>query len=263
MQLLLLSEALVPETVATYFENAPIREALIDIRIEPTPSSRVNVLESLFESVKDQYPIKERTSYFEGEFSVGPQIGSSTSLKPSGFSFKSEDGQRVFQARVDGFTYSRLRPYGNWSELRDEARRLWLIYCATLGTVHKTRVALRYINQIDIPQPSIDYKDYFRTIPEVSPALPQSIEGFVMQLRFPLSEFDGHLNLIQASVSPPTDGFCSVVLDIDVFTNLESLFAAEIDLWALLERMRSVKNEFFFGSITDSTRALFGREKEA
>lgn len=123
-----------------------------------------------------------------------------------------------------------------------------------------TRVAVRYVNQIDIPLSEIEYKDYFKTTPEVSPALPQGLSGFFMQLHFPQPDFGGLLVLTETAVPPPTLGTNSVVLDLDVFKEVDTLTDEEV--WPLLEKLRERKNEFFEGCITDRTRFLFGERQE-
>lgn len=247
--------------MAIHYENAPITEALIDIRVElPHSVTGIQVLESVHDRVKNRYPGKKRRIHVQGQFSAGAEVGASATQMLMGFAFSSEDGKRVFQARRDGFTFSRLRPYGSWPELRDEGRRLWEIYREVVAPVRITRVAVRYINQIDIPLSQIDYKDYFRTIPEVSPELPQGLSGFFMQLQFPQTDFGGLLILTQTAVPPPNPATNSVVLDLDAFK--ESEMASDEEVWGLLEILRNRKNEFFEGCITDRTRALFGRREE-
>jgi uncharacterized protein (TIGR04255 family) len=244
-----------------HYENAPITEALIDIRVELPPSVMgLQLLESVHDRVKNRYPGKKKRIYVQGQFSAGDEVGASTTQTPMGFSFSSEDGKQIFQARRDGFTFSRLRPYGSWPELQDEARRLWDIYRGAVNPAKITRVAVRYINQIDIPLSAIDYKDYFRTIPEVSPELPQALSAFFMQLQFPQTDFGGLLILTQTAVTPPTPDTSSVILDLDVFKETEMV--ADEDVWGLLETLRKRKNEFFEGCITQRTRALFGRRQE-
>jgi uncharacterized protein (TIGR04255 family) len=123
------------------------------------------------------------------------------------------------------------------------------------------RIALRYINQIDIPSLAVDYKDYFRTTPEVSPALPQNLAGFFMELHFPQEDFQGMLILRQAPVAAPAKDMHSVVLDLDVFKE-SAAGIQEGDAWELLETLRERKNAFFEGSLTDQARSLFGARRE-
>jgi len=246
--------------VAFYYENAPITEALIDIRVTVPDGVRLESLESIHERVKDSYPGKKKGVRVLGQFSGGALLGASATQTDVGFFFSSLDGKLIFQARLDGFTFSRLRPYGSWPELRDEARRLWSVYREAIAPEKVTRVAVRYINQIDIPLLQIDYKDYFRTTPEVSPTLPQGLSGFFMQLHFPQPDFGGLLILTETAIPPLSPETNSVVLDIDVF-KMAAMFSDE-EIWQLLETLRDRKNQFFEGCITDTTRALFGKRQE-
>ena len=133
--------------MAFHYENAPITEALIDIRVElPASLTGLQVLESVHDHVKIRYPGEKKRIYLQGQFSAGDEVGASASQTLMGFSFSSDDGKQIFQARRDGFTFSRLRPYGSWPELRDEARRLWDIYGEMVSPEKITRVAVRYIN---------------------------------------------------------------------------------------------------------------------
>ena len=239
------------------YEHAPITEALIDVRIESSSSLTLRDLEGLHAQIREYYPKRKSRYHVEGQFSAGAQVGALAKQTQIGFVFVSSDELQLFQARIDGFTFSRLRPYGNWNELRTEARRLWGLYRKAIGDAKIIRTAVRYINQIDIPQSSIDYKDYFRTTPEVSPDLPQGLSGFLMQLQFPLLEVAGTLILTQMAVPPLQPQTSSVILDIDAFK--DGVLDSDGDAWALLEKLRDCKNQFFFGSITDKTRGLFGR----
>lgn len=248
--------------MAIQYERAPIIEALIDIRVDAGASDiPLTTLDHLQAKVVAAYPVKRKQVNVIGQFSAGAQVAASATQTQTGFAFSSTDGKQIFQARLDGFTFSRLRPYGNWTELRDEAKRLWNIYRDATGPLRVSRIAVRYINRIDIPLASFDYKDYFRTTPEISPVLPQGLSSFYMELHFPQPDIDGTLILRQAATPPPEPGVGSVILDLDVFKELSS-DVEDNELWKLLELLRAKKNEFFEGSLTDKARQLFGARKE-
>jgi uncharacterized protein (TIGR04255 family) len=249
------------DIVAFRYERAPITEALIDIRVQAREGLESVALERVYDQVRQQYPVKKKSVFLEGRISAGDEVGASATQKLRGFAFVSEDAKQVFQARLDGFTFSRLRPYGTWNDLRDEARRLWGIYRSATNPYRIVRVAVRYINQIDIPQLGIEYRDYFRTVPEVSPDLPQGLSGFFMQLQFPQEDFGGLLVLTQTAIPPSTPSTTSVILDLDVFKDGVDITSDE-EAWALLETLRIRKNEFFEGCITDNARQMFGQRRE-
>ena len=239
------------------YSNAPITEALIDIQVELPAGTTLSALESAFDRIKERYPTKKKRIFFEGQFSGGEELGASAKQKHMGFAFYSADGKQIIQARLDGFTFSRLKPYGSWTELRDEAKSLWTIYREVAKPIQMTRIAVRYINQIDVPLPLADFKEYFRTVPEVSPDLPQELSTFFMRLEFPQTDFEGILVLTQTMVPPPQPGVASFILDIDV-VKADSNLTSDVEAWALLETMRERKNEIFEGCITDKTRELIG-----
>ena len=247
--------------MSVQYTNAPIKEALIDIRVDPAPPATLKDLEGIHEYVRGQYPVKQKKLHLQGQFSLGNEVGASARQEQVGFSFRSEDEKQVFQARLNGFTFSRLKPYGTWDELRDEARKLWPLFHEAVGGRRIVRIAVRYINQIDIPVAHLDYKDYFLTTPEVSPALPQDLSGFFMQLQMPQPDFGGMLILTQATVAPPTPDSNSVILDLDVFKERPE-FSADDEVWSMLEVLRGRKNEFFEGCLTDRARELFGDRRE-
>jgi uncharacterized protein (TIGR04255 family) len=61
--------------VAIQYENAPIREALIDIRVILPASVTLQLLESIHDRVRHKYPGKKKRIYVEGQFSAGDEVG--------------------------------------------------------------------------------------------------------------------------------------------------------------------------------------------
>jgi uncharacterized protein (TIGR04255 family) len=173
-----------------------------------------------------------------------------------GYLFKSADENQVFQARLDGFALSRLKPYESWKPFRDEARRLWDVYRSVAKPTRVTRVAVRYINRLDLPLPVQDLKDYLRTAPEVSSDLPQELAGYFLRLELPFKDIASVLVVNQTIVAPATPNVASVVLDVDVF-RVDDLPPDEQSMWDFFEVLRARKNEVFEACITDRARELF------
>jgi uncharacterized protein (TIGR04255 family) len=240
-----------------HYANAPITEGLIDIRVAVPSEFNLGSLDPFCERVRGEFPSREDRSLFEGLFTPGKQPEASAKQTKIGYLFRSGDGKYVLQARLDGFTFSRLKPYENWMVLRDEAKRLWEIYREIVRPSQVTRVAVRYINQIDIPLPIFELKDYFRTYPEVSPELAQDLSALLMQLQIPQKDLQALLVLTQTGVPPPSPDVASVILDIDLFIE-RSDFKSDDEIWEVFEAFRARKNEVFEGCITDKTRQLFG-----
>jgi len=167
----------------------------------------------------------------------------------------------VVQVRLDGFTFSRLHPYEDFEHLRDEARRLWNIYREVVRSRKVTRVAVRYINQFNIPitpGTSIEPEDYFYTFPQVSKNLPTEMRYFgpyLMSLRLFQHDLKGILVLNQAMTPPSLPETISIVLDFDLYIENPPV-TNEQQLWAVFDRLRERKNLYFEACITDKAREL-------
>ena len=194
---------------------------------------------------------------------IGPaQLASDTQRAPNGVLRRSSDGLQVFQARLDGFTFSRLRPYQEWATFSTEAFRLWRLYRSVALPTSVLRIALRYINQIDVsiePGQLLDLSVYLRTYPEISPLLPQTIDGYFSNVQLMLREAGPKLQLIQ-TVMISSPNILGLILDIDVFWE-EALGATNEEIQTVLgerfDLLRDYKNAVFEACITAETRKLF------
>ncbi|MBM4125009.1 MAG: TIGR04255 family protein, partial [Nitrospira sp.] len=146
----------------TRFPRAPITEALLDIRVKLPPQIDLIRLATFHDTVKDRYPSKQERVSWQGGFQITPGTGPEmlpSSGGPDGYLFPSADGRQIVQARLDGFTFNRLKPYDKWETFRDEAKELWQQYVRIASPEVVTRLALRYINRIEIPLPMKDFKE--------------------------------------------------------------------------------------------------------
>src|SRR6266542_1700118 len=186
------------------YSRAPLTEALLDIRVRLPDDVAVTDLAAAHEAVQERYPHREGVRHIRSQLvgSGGEILSTSASQTLTGYRFLDRDRRQIFQARLDGFTFNRLEPYEHWTLFRDEARRLWDVYVAAARPLAVARIALRYINRFNIPL-GAELKDYFRTVPEIAPDLPQVLTGFLMQLEIPQQDIDGMVLLNQAMVEPP------------------------------------------------------------
>ncbi|MEW6750538.1 MAG: TIGR04255 family protein [Candidatus Latescibacterota bacterium] len=238
----------------TRYQNAPIAEAVVEIRVTRTPAVTLQDLEPLGDGLADSYPRRERVVAVQGMLSMGGTVGAAAHQAVLGCRFVSSDGPNILQARVDSFVFSRLRPYDHWQPFRNEARRLWLLYRSRVGNSTVTRVGVRYVNRIDLPTP-LKLETYFRTYPQISPVMPEALSGFFMQLTIPQTDPACELSLHQAAVPSERDGHVGLILDIDVFV-ARDVPASEDGLWDMLEKLRHKENDVFEACITDRLREL-------
>jgi uncharacterized protein (TIGR04255 family) len=240
-------------------KNAPITEALIDIRVKIKDSFDVKLFESLYTEISNKYPKKKERHKWEGRFELKKGEGplSSGTETIDGYIFASADNKQVFQARVDGLTFNRLRPYDKWETFRDEAFRLWKLY-RDLISPEIIRVAVRYINKFDIPlfpQPLRDFSEYLTASPIVPVGLHQGVSSFLTRVVIHDPEIDASAIITQAFEQIVDPKYLPIILDIDVFKRKEII--SEEEAWQVLEKLRHFKNEIFFKSITEKTKELF------
>lgn len=242
-----------------HFDKPPISEAIFDIRVEVPDSITVDVLKTTFESVKDRFPEERKNMVFQGgiQFAEGgaPSIMQSAS-EQYGFSFRSPDGKRVAQTRRDGFTFNNLAPYVGWNALSEEAKELWALYKKVAKPRLVNRLALRYVNRIDLPKEVNDIKDYLATLPALAPDIPQNIGGFFMRVQVS-DNVSKSQAFIVTTVEPSSDGqgIC-LIFDIDAF-QIVDIVNDDNAMWAKFNELRIFKNNLFDKSFTSKAKELF------
>ena len=236
--------------------HAPIKEALIDIQVAFPEKVTVEALNSKYAQIADQYPKHETLQ--RGEFGLHNEDGQPTTVTIghtiAGYRYSSEDGHRVAQFRVDGFTFSQLEPYNTWEEMKEEAARLWEVYVDAVSPDPITRVGTRYINILKLPL-NTELKEYLEAPPTIPAGLNQALGSFLtrVDIHDPTIEARGFLTQALEGVH---DDYAPIVLDIDVFVTKE-FDPREDNLWQCLEQLRDFKNTVFFESITDKAVELF------
>ncbi len=242
-----------------HYNKAPITEAIIELHVSPRAELSLEELCQLQLEEEENYPQQESIREVSGRLEVHPNHGTSTSSRSQKIGFKqvSKDKKHIWQSRLKGFAFSRLAPYESWEPFQTEAMRLWLRYREQTQPQKVTRLAVRFINRIDIPNTGeVELKDYFRTSPEVSADLPQQqLSGFFMQLQISQIDLPGSVLINQTMIPPVREGVISVVLDIDVFRDID-VPQKEEEIWDFFELLHGRKNDIFEACITDSTREL-------
>ena len=102
-----------------------------------------------------------------------------------------------------------------------------------------------------------DFKDYILTIPEIAPGLPQGLANFFMRLIIPVPTMNA-IAIVTEAFDPPTASSAVLPFIFDIDVSCEALFDVDaVEVWETLEKLRELKNEIFFKSITDRAKELF------
>lgn len=239
-----------------HLPHAPIKEALIYIQVAFPEKVSVEALNSKYAQIADRYPKHETLQ--RGEFGLHNEDGQPTTVTIGhavvGYRYSSEDGHRVAQFRVDGFTFSQLEPYNTWEEMKEEAARLWEVYVDAVSPDPITRVGTRYINILKLPLHT-ELKEYLTAPPTIPPGLSQELSSFLTRIEIHNPAIDAQGLLTQA-LEGVHDDHAPIVLDIDVFV-AKQFEPREDEFWRCLEQLRDFKNTVFFESITEKAVELF------
>jgi uncharacterized protein (TIGR04255 family) len=162
----------------------------------------------------------------------------------------------VAQFRVDGFTFSKLEPYTTWDSVFAEALRLWAVYVKVADPSEVVRIAVRYINRLQVPVPA-QISDYLEAPPLVPPPISQQLRQFLF--RFVIDDVSRDASAVIMQASEPLIGPEAIVLFIDIDAFKENLAAAPDDsrLRGMFLQLRDLKNEIFYASITERTAEMY------
>lgn len=241
-----------------HLSNAPIVEAILDIRTTFAALPKPADLEAFQDGIRERYPVRLGRIAWLGTVQVeADALHHATRRGPEGFLFRDHEGRRSVQVRQDGFTFNWLKPYDTWEALRDQAREHWERYRETFGPDSVGRIALRYINRLEIPVPFSDFREYVRTAPDIAPGLPQGVRTFLMRLEI-VDDVRGLMAVVTETIEPlvADRSRLPLILDIDVIR--ESTFTPDSPaIWETFEKIHDFKNEIFFKTITEKAEELF------
>ncbi|MFB9387740.1 TIGR04255 family protein, partial [Pseudonocardia petroleophila] len=175
-----------------------------------------------------------------------------------GYCYVRDDEARKVFVKLDGFAFSWVGNYENWTNFQEEVGTHWARFLSQIVPKSVDRVGVRYINRIDVAGRHIEISDYLRTNVNLSPYLPQMIAGYYLQVQVPVQKYDGIATITSTIAPPGKEDELSLVLDIDCWraTRIVEDFQEDGDLWTALADLRLMKNYVFEACITDATRGL-------
>ena len=167
-----------------HLPHAPIVEAVIEIRARAEVNWEERAVTDWLKPKLSDYPRVGSQNEFQHEVSFGPgkqPEASQQDLGWKGLRFQSENQPHVVQFNRDGFSFSRLRPYDNWEQLRTEALRLWGIYADLARPTETQRIGLRFINRLALPVSETRFEDYIEPYAQPPRNLDLPFFGFFHQ----------------------------------------------------------------------------------
>jgi uncharacterized protein (TIGR04255 family) len=242
----------------SHLPRAPIDETIIDFRVLRRDGVAADHFSGLSSRIGQQYNPPSLMQSVEARFGIeaGRAVAPTQVETAVGWLYQSQTQGAVAQFRVDGFTFSKLRPYTTWEEVFGEARRLWSIYVQVAQPLQLSRLAVRYLNHLRLPAPA-DLGAYLSAPPILPQPIPQRMREFLTRVVVDAPERNLSAILIQASETPLDDpSTVQVLLDIEAFREV-ALPAEDPSLSEIFEQLRALKTEVFYASVTERTVEMY------
>jgi uncharacterized protein (TIGR04255 family) len=233
--------------------KAPIKEALIGMRIQPVAVPALGSLEQGFRALPDDYQTRrEPVTLSQTQVKLQPSVPPAVSVdqRQLGWRFGTKSGKYAVQTRVDCFIFSHLAPYTAWPEFSDEALKIWRVFSDIYKPEAVQAVSIRNINEVSI-SPGENVGRYLRFYINVPPGVPQEFQNYFARIELRYSK--DSVAILQSGLLPPLQERHRLLLDIELVTTITP--KDEEELWSAIQNLREPKNQIFFSCITEEWEA--------
>ncbi len=242
------------------YKNPPIEEALCEFRFKPSREWDLTIPGKLQTELGQEYTGRTRQQTVF-ELGLEAQEGQRSNFRYGQLAkihLLSKDETRSVGVGPDVLSIHMLRPYQSakhpgptgWDEFRTRIAAALDAYWKVSAPVGVSRISMRYINKIVVPQKAASAENYLRSaLPRVD-GLPDRMSNFVSRVEY--SDDDRRLVLSQGSIDAPP-GF---LLDLDVIWEHTDPVSRDAAL-TKVDDLRAQERVAFEAVITDASRRLF------
>ena len=236
----------------------PIVEALVDLQASVPGDHKI--FKALADALKDEFPIEQQLRDFEAKIEIKDGKVVQQRLDDAtfgGIRVENVDQTIYVQFRPNGFTLNNLKVYMGGGQFIDKAMTLWVMLVEHAKPEFVSRVALRYINRLELPLTQGDeFTRYLTSSPELPEGAPQQVSQFLSRIVGHDAQRQASAVVIQQLKEQQPGKSIVVTVDVDVFRAghfpVDSTALREV-----LGSLRMLKNETFFSLLTDETVSLY------
>jgi uncharacterized protein (TIGR04255 family) len=175
----------------------------------------------------------------------------------AGIRLANEDETLIVQARPNGLTLNNVKTYVGGDQIIERALSVWVRFAEHMSVSSVQRIAFRYINHFELPlKYGEDFRLYLTSPPEPPKEAPQDVSEFLSRVVAQDSKSNASAIITQRLTPAQDRPTPNVMIDVDVFKTGE--FPSRPDeLRQLLDSLRVLRNQTFFGLLTEATVDLF------
>jgi uncharacterized protein (TIGR04255 family) len=241
------------------YRNPPIAEAICEFRFSQETKWEPNIHGLIYDKVKDQFPIKE--SRLDQQIEIkADATGVQQNIKNTGQKtlFFANDRLSLIQVGQNLLSINCLKPYPGWSKFKPKIQFAYEIINSVTEIKGIDRMALVYIDKIEIPGETIEMEEYFKFYPHLSNELPQAHSSFFVGCDFPYNNERDICKLQLSSALPDKKENAAFLLTTEYFLAKKNAIDPENALdW--MEESHKVVKGLFRGCITEKLEDIFGR----
>jgi uncharacterized protein (TIGR04255 family) len=236
--------------------NPPIVEAIFDVQMELPQDVGIAELEIFGKTIASTYPEKKAQRKFASKFEIKNEEPSAEAfnLGIAGILNWSSDHKQALQVRLDGFSFSRLKPYEKWDVHFTEFLKYLTLYCEHISPLQIKRVATRFVNVIELPRGHVNWEEYFVNAAR-TPILNASVTNFFDRVEFTFPSSNVKASVTHAIMQSNDPLKLPVVLDIETFVEMNTKPDLEM-IKNLFQNLREAKNQIFQESLTSKAKEI-------
>ena len=243
------------------YRNPPIEEAICDVRFAPGPETDFTAPARFYESIKSSYPGKPHYQQLVAAgIAVPPQpAGVQIAMRQEGAKvlFPSQDGRHLVGLGMNALSIHGLKPYSGWEEFRSRIDQSINAYQSAAAPNGVTRLAVRYINRVQVQTSTANVADYLTAAPRLSREFPTTLSAFLTRLESVYTDRPIQLTVTIGTAEPSSPGATAWLLDIEVSHEWASEPLALRSVMDQIDDLRRRERDAFESLITDKCREVF------
>ena len=248
------------DLVRRVYPNPPIIEAICELRFVESDDWNITLPGRLYERLQTEYASKpSQIRAITAELGISQDQKHSVNVENQlgSVQLSSKDNRHVIRVSPDSLSIHTLAPYEGWDDFAPRIMRVMDNYVDIAEPVGVSRLSVRYLNRIVIPETSFSLSEYFTAAPTSPNVSDLSISAFLWrnELEFSDAPISVVMNMATVESEAGTSAFM-VDLDVNQQWDTSGLLKPE-DVSDAIDILHEREGLVFEGTITDSTRGLF------
>jgi uncharacterized protein (TIGR04255 family) len=242
------------------YKKPPVKEALFSFRVLPSQTLSAKQLIDICAGIKNEFSEQQVIQNIEGQITFDAEKGALTSAPGKstlvGYMLRNRKAETAVQIKTNEFSFHKLAPYTGWENIEKDVIKYFDYYVKQTKPREVSRIGIKFLNQITIPESKFDLADYFE-LKVAAPIQDCAIEAFLNRQQLVLQGDNRKAIVTLASNKDPAIAGSSFIFEIDVFSEKISLLPSSKNVWETVNELRTSRNTIFEASLTPKTKSMF------